>query len=178
MEAKGNEPIFSRSGYSIWKNDSKEQPNQKKLNESKKPFVVKNCFGTEVGSFDSKEDARKFLDQKIQQGKAVGDILAKGAALSQIAIFFGLFLSFCIGYFTSLSYFKRYNEMWLFPEVVSGDSIKLLFIGFGLAIFLFYLPIFYGFFLGKQKIFKMTRTKYRLCNFVGIIIFFIISWFV
>lgn len=171
METKGNEPLFSQGGYSIWKIESEGQSDQKKSKESENSFVVRNCFGAEVGSFDNEKDARELLNQKIQQSNVVRDLLEKLSNLSQIVIFVGLFFSFLIGYLISFTYFSRYNQLWLFPKIISDDSIKLFFIGFVFAIFMFYIPIFYGFFIRKLNV-----KYYFLYNLFGIILIFILTW--
>ena len=54
MEPKENEQIFSEGGYSIWKMEPESHPDQNESNESQKPFVVKNCFGTDISEIRPK----------------------------------------------------------------------------------------------------------------------------
>lgn len=170
MPIKEIEPIFSRGGYSIWKIESEGQSDPKRSKELKKPFVVKNCLGTEVGSFGSEEDAHKILDKKIQLNKFIKDLLENVASFSQIAIFVSLFFSLFIGFFIYLSYLSRYNQIWLFPKIFSLDSIKLFSIGFVFSLFMFYLPIIYGVIIKNSK-------YYYILNILGSFFIFIVTWF-
>ncbi len=195
MEPKENELIFSKGGYSIWKMEPESHPDQNESNESKKPFVVKNCFGTDISVFDNEEAARKFLNHKIEQSKFIGDLLSKTVSFSQILIFFGLFLSLLVGYLIPFFYFNEYEESWMIPEVINESPIKLFLIGFIVSIFIFYIPIFCGYLIellfriGDQKasttkgncnfLAEILNRKYILFyNMLSVLLVFLLTWFV
>jgi len=153
--------IYSRGGYSVWKNEfynpSEEEKSKKIL---QKPFIVKNCFRTNIEYFDTQEEAIDFIIEKNQRGKLIREFLQKGANLVQVLLFVGFLLSLLVGYLIPFFYFSNTNEMWLLPKMIGENSIKLFFIGFVLSIFIFYLPVLYGYLLANFKI-KIKNKWYQ-----------------
>lgn len=149
---KNNQLIYSRRGFLIYKLENKL--NLGKLSPLEK-FIVSNIFGMEIGRFNSEADARRFLDQRIQQNQYVDNVLGIAAKLSQILILIGLLFSFFSGFIISFSYAVRYNQEWIFPRIISENYVKIFTLDFVFVIFIFYIPIIFVF-LGKY----IKKRKY------------------
>lgn len=166
MPIKEIEPIFSQGGYSIWKTESEGQSDPKRSEEFKKPFVVKNCFGTEVGSFDSKKKAQNFVYRKTSQKEYSGEFLKNTYNLVAIFSFFSVAASIIIGYLIAFKYTSQYGELWLLPRILNGDSIKLFSFSFLVIGIVFLTPLILGylseFLTGTEKISSNNENRFGI----------------
>lgn len=189
------EPIFSQGGYSIWKTESEGQSDPKRSEELKNPFFVTNFLGTKVRVFENEEDARNFLNYKIEQNKFIGDLLSKAVSFSQVSISLGLFLSLLVGYLIPFFYFNNFNETWMIPEIINESMVKLFILGFIVSIFIFYIPFFFGYLIellfrigdqnssttndNRNLLSKFLNRKCYICyNILSTIIIFALTWLI